>query len=30
MENSTHTAPSLLELQGPYEGTELSKQETKV
>lgn len=29
MENSTHKAPFLLVLQGPYEGAELSKQETK-
>lgn len=29
MEKSTHKAPFLLVLQGPYEGAELSKQETK-
>lgn len=29
MENSTHQAPFLFVLQGPYEGAELSKQETK-
>lgn len=29
MENSTHEAPFLLARQGPYEGAELSKQETK-
>lgn len=29
MEKSTHKAPFLQVLQGPYEGAELSKQETK-